>query len=173
MTRTVTLVSPTGDILEECPILEAHQSPGKLHRAFSAYVFSQDGSELLLQKRHDGKLFGGMWANTCCSHPFPGESAVDAGQRRVKEELGIDAELTEHGWFVYQADDARGMGSEHEQDILLKGAIDRDTPVNADPKEVADWKWINVAELQEDMKNHPDDYAPWFHLGLPKILSAQ
>lgn len=123
-----------------------------------------------MQKRHDGKLFGGMWANTCCSHPFPGESAVDAGQRRVREELGIVCTLTEQGWFIYQANDPRGIGSEHEQDILLKGTIDRDTAVNADPKEVADWKWISVAELQEDMKNNPDHYAPWFHLGLPKVL---
>lgn len=172
MTRTVTLVDPQGRTLEECNILEAHRSPGKLHRAFSAYVFSMDGSEILLQKRHDEKLFGGMWANTCCSHPFPGESAVDAGQRRVREELGIDAKLTEHGWFIYQADDARGIGSEHEQDILLTGKIDRATPVNADPKEVAEWKWISIAELQKDMQAHPENYAPWFHIGLPKILTA-
>ncbi len=173
MTRTVTLVDPQGTILEECPILEAHASPGKLHRAFSAYVFSQDGKEVLLQRRHDGKLFGGMWANTCCSHPFPGESAVDAGQRRVREELGLNVGLTEHGWFIYQADDARGIGSEHEQDILLKGSIDRKTPVNADPSEVAEWKWITITDLQKDMQEHPKNYAPWFHIGLPKILEAQ
>ena len=172
MSRTVTLVSPTGDILEECPILEAHATPGKLHRAFSAYLLSEDGTELLLQKRHEGKIFGGMWANTCCSHPFPGESAVDAGQRRIREELGINAQLQELGWFIYQADDPRGIGSEHEQDILLKGTIDRDTPVHADPKEVADWKWMKIAELQADMKKNMESYAPWFHQGLPLILAA-
>lgn len=172
MTRTVTLVDLQGTILEECPILEAHQSPGKLHRAFSAYVFSMDGKELLLQKRHDGKLFGGMWANTCCSHPFPGETALAAGERRVQEELGVEVKLTEHGWFVYQADDARGIGSEHEQDILLTGKIDRNTPVHADPKEVADWKWIAVDTLQKDMTENPSHYAPWFHIGLPKVLET-
>lgn len=171
MTRTVTLVDPTGKILEECPILEAHQTPGKLHRAFSAYLFSTDGTEILLQRRHEEKLFGGMWANTCCSHPFPGESAVDAGQRRIKEEMGIDAKLTEYGWFIYRADDARGIGSEHEQDILLTGNIDRATPVNADPKEVADWKWITVTELQKNMAENPESYAPWFRIGLPRVLA--
>jgi isopentenyl-diphosphate delta-isomerase len=171
MTRTVTLVDSQGSILEECPILEAHQTPGKLHRAFSAYLLSEDGTELLLQKRHEGKIFGGTWANTCCSHPFPGESAVDAGQRRIREELGIDAKLHELGWFIYQADDPRGIGSEHEQDILLKGSIDRATPVNADPKEVAEWKWMKIEELQVDMKKNMALYAPWFHQGLPLILA--
>jgi isopentenyl-diphosphate delta-isomerase len=74
--RTVTLVDELGDILGECPIREAHALPGKLHLAFSAYLFSEDKRELLIQKRHEGKLFGGMWANSCCSHPFAGESAL-------------------------------------------------------------------------------------------------
>lgn len=170
MTRSVTLVDTHGNALGECPILEAHASPGKLHSAFSAYVFSTNRDQLLLQRRDMHKLFGGMWANTCCSHPFENESAVDAGQRRVREELGITCELRNVGSLIYQANDPEHKGSEHELDVLLVGEIDPSTPVHADTKEVAEWKWMDVQKLQEDMTKHPEQYAPWFHLGLPRVL---
>jgi isopentenyl-diphosphate delta-isomerase len=170
MTRTVTLVDQLGIILGECPIQEAHALPGKLHLAFSAYLFSEDKSELLIQKRHEAKLFGGMWANSCCSHPFPGESAIDAGKRRVREELGVHVQLEEAGWFIYQAQDPRGLGVEYEQDVLLVGAIRRDTPIRVDPYEIAEWRWAKVDNLWDDMKVHQGSYAPWFHIGLSKVI---
>src|SRR3989442_1727599 len=114
MERTVTLVDASNQPLRECAMSEAHRSPGLLHRAFSAYVFSLDGSQLLLQRRHREKLFGSLWANSCCSHPFPGEEPVMAGQRRLREELGIECVLHEAGAFIYQAEDPAGRGAEHE-----------------------------------------------------------
>lgn len=172
MERTVTLVDKSDRPLEECPIGEAHRSPGKLHRAFSAYVFTPDRKQLLLQKRHAGKLFGGTWANTCCSHPFANEGAVAAGQRRLREELGIDCQLRQAGALVYQAEDPGGKGAEHEYDVLLVGAIHANTPIHADAAEVAAWKWMALDELRADMRRNPTAYAPWFHLGLDKLMTS-
>jgi isopentenyl-diphosphate delta-isomerase len=171
ITRTVTLVDQLGNILGECPIQEAHALPGKLHLAFSAYLFSEDKTELLIQKRHEGKLFGGMWANSCCSHPFSGEPAIDAGQRRVREELGVDVNLEEAGCFIYRAEDPRRLGVEHELDVLLAGAIRRDALNRVDPNEIADWRWAKVDDLWNDMKAHQESYAPWFHMGLSKVIT--
>lgn len=172
MKRTVTLVDEQNRPLGEAEIVAAHTGGGQLHRAISVYVFDPTKSKLLVQKRSREKmLFAGIWANTCCSHPFKDEPAVIAGMRRLKEEMGIDANLTEAGGFVYRAEDPAGQGTEHEYDILLTGSFDPNTAVNPDPKEVDEWKWVKVAELQADMKKSPDAYAPWLHLGLPKLLS--
>jgi isopentenyl-diphosphate delta-isomerase len=108
-----------------------------------------------------------FWANTCCSHPRVGETPIEAGRRRLKEELGIDCELTVGPAFVYRAEDPAGRGVEHEYDILLIGTSDA-TPT-PDPNEVAAWKWVEVMALRQDMGDNPDRYAPWLHLGLPRL----
>jgi isopentenyl-diphosphate delta-isomerase len=91
---------------------------------------------------------------------------VAAGQRRLREELGIACALHEAGALVYQAEDPGGRGAEHEYDVLLVGAVDPATPVHADRAEVAEWRWVNVEDLQKDLRRSPETYAPWFHLGL-------
>lgn len=169
MERTVTLVTHANIPLGECALTEAHRTPGRLHRAFSAYVFTRDGHQLLLQRRHFGKLFGGIWANTCCSHPFPNEDVVAAGERRLREELGIDCKLRSVGALVYQADDPEGKGAEHEYDVLLVGTVDANAPIHANTAEVADWKWMAVDPLRKDMELRPMAYAPWFHLGMAEL----
>lgn len=149
---------------------QAHASPGILHRAFSVYIFRKIGSEILIQRRSASKLFAGMWANSCCSHPREGEAIDEVAPRRLQEELGFTCPLTPVGSFTYQAEDPDGKGAEHEHVTIFRGDVNDDVTVTPDPGEVAEWKWANVSDLQRNMKEHPDLYAPWFHIGLEKIL---
>lgn len=171
--RTVTLTDAKGAVLGEAEIVDAHTGKGKLHLAFSVYIFSLDGKKFLMQKRAKEKmLFAGFWANTCCSHPFTNETPEQAGERRLKEELGIECRLKKGTSFVYRAEDPNGKGVEHEHVTLLLGTYDEENPITPDPKEVEEWKWIELGALKKDMMEHPDSYAPWFHLGLEKVLPA-
>lgn len=149
---------------------EAHASPGKLHRAFSIYIFRKKREELLIQRRSGKKpLWSGIWANSCCSHPRENETILDAAHRRLHEELGFDCALNEAGIFVYRADDPGGHGSEHEHVTIFRGDVGGDVTVKSNPDEVGEWKWIDLQELKNDMQNNPDRYAPWFHEGLKQI----
>ncbi len=169
MSRTVTLTDTEGKAIGEADILEAHAVPGMLHRAFSVYVFRNDRTELLIQQRSVKKmLWPGIWANTCCSHPFENEEPVKAGQRRLEEELSCVCALKEEGTFVYQALDPQNRGAEHEFVTLLVG--DKDLQPLANPDEVSDCRWVRVDELLKDMEKHEEKYAPWFHLGLKQLL---
>lgn len=150
---------------------EAHASPGLLHRAFSAYVFRKEGEEILIQRRSEKKpLWAMIWANTCCSHPREGEEIVDIAPRRLMEEFGFTCKLTPIDSFVYQAEDPGGNGAEHEHVTILRGDV-REIKPNSNLDEVAEWKWVTVEELQKDMNENPDFYAPWFHIGLKKIIN--
>ncbi|MSR87425.1 isopentenyl-diphosphate Delta-isomerase [Candidatus Peribacteria bacterium] len=150
---------------------EAHAFPaGKLHRAFSTYVFRKAGTEILIQRRSGFKLFAGLWANSCCSHPREGEEIETVAPRRLQEELGFTCALKSVGGFVYQAQDPAGRGAENEHVTVFRGDIDDDVTVTADPHEVDEWKWMEVKDLQADMKKRPASYAPWFHRGLPLAI---
>lgn len=171
MRRTVTLVTESGTPLGEADLLDAHTGTGKLHRAFSVYVFREDKKQILIQRRSKKKMLWPLvWANTCCSHPFAGEGAEEAGERRLGEELGFTCKLRPFADFVYRAEDPSGKGVEHEYVTILLGSCDAPA-VQPNPDEVDAFRWIDVTQLQEDMKQHPDWYAPWFHLGLEKILA--
>lgn len=173
MSRTVTLVDERNVQIGTAELIDAHTGEGKLHRAFSVYVFRNDGQEFLMQRRSANKmLWAGIWANTCCSHPFENESAVQAGTRRLQEELGFSCALTEGPSFVYRAIDPSGKGVEWEHVTTLMGDVD-DIAVNADPNEVAEWRWMKVETLEADMKAHPDVYAPWFHQGLSLVRATR
>ncbi|HJZ94450.1 MAG TPA: isopentenyl-diphosphate Delta-isomerase [Gemmataceae bacterium] len=171
LSRQVILCDVTGCPTGTAELVAAHTGAGHLHLAFSVYVFSPDRRSLLIQQRsRDKRLWPLVWANTCCSHPRAGEVPVAAGRRRLREEMGIDCELTPGPAFVYRAEDPAGRGIEHEYDVILIGTYAGDpTP---DPSEVADWEWVSVADLRRDMQQRPERYAPWLHLGLPKVLSA-
>jgi isopentenyl-diphosphate delta-isomerase len=168
-TRNVILCDATGRPTGTADIHAAHSGEGMLHLAFSVYIFSPDGERLLIHPRsREKRLWPLAWANTCCSHPREGESPIEAGQRRLREEMGISCNLTLGPSFVYRAEDPTGRGVEHEFDIILIGTT-TDEPMS-DPAEVGDWKWVEVDSLQSDMRERPDLYAPWLHLGLPKVL---
>src|SRR5262249_52352104 len=117
----------------------------------------------------DKMLWPLVWANTCCSHPRAGETPVEAGRRRLWEEMRLDCELVPGPGFVYRAEDPAGRGVEHEYDILLVGTCTEDP--RPDPDEVADWAWVELEALERDVRARPEHYAPWFHLGLPKVLA--
>ncbi len=111
-----------------------------------------------------------IWANTCCSHPFENESAIAAGERRLSEELGFSTTLSEGPSFVYRALDPNGRGVEHEHVTILTGTAEEQSQLNPDPNEVAEAKWMTVKELQSAMQKAPESFAPWFHLGLKKLI---
>lgn len=147
--------------------IKAHQA-GKLHRAFSVFIFNAKG-QMLIQKRAKAKYHsGGLWSNACCSHPNPGESTEAAAHRRLKEELGFDCPLMELYHFVYRANLDNGL-SEHEYDHVLVGTSDIDP--KADPAEVEDWKWIDRISLREDMKHNPSNYTYWLRASLGDVLA--
>ena len=152
---------------------QAHTSPGKLHRAFSVYVFRSGGTEMLIQKRHPHKLWGGIWANSCCSHPREGEEIAEVAHRRLKEELGFVCTLLPSGSFVYRAEDPAGKGAEYEHVTIFRGDVPTNVSVQPDPTEIAEWKWIAIDQLVKDMKTHSDFYAPWFHIGLEKLRISE
>jgi isopentenyl-diphosphate Delta-isomerase len=167
--RHVIVCDETGRPTGTAEIIAAHTGAGKLHLAFSVYVFSPDRRSLLIQQRSGEKLLWPLiWANTCCSHPREGEDFIVAAQRRLREEMGLTCDLSRGPEFVYRAVDQQGRGVEHEFDVILLGTHYAN-PV-PDPAEVADWKWADLGELQRDMRDRPDMYAPWFHLGLPRAL---
>lgn len=152
---------------------EAHRGTGVLHRAFSVFVFRHNGTELLIQKRSKEKpLFPLIWANSCCSHLREGEEIVTAGEQRLREELGFACPLTKGHSFVYRAEDPDKRGTEYEYDTLLVGHLTNDPPLSPDPKEVADWKWVTLTKLRDDMGHDPKQFAPWFILGLAMVLRS-
>lgn len=140
--------------------MEAHEK-AVLHRAFSVFIFNDLG-ELMLQQRAAHKYHSPLlWTNTCCSHQRQGESNIEAGKRRLQEEMGFDVDLDEKFHFVYKAEFDNGL-TEHELDHVLVGYYNGEPTIN--PEEVASWKWIDMEVLQQDMKDHPQDYTAWFKI---------
>jgi isopentenyl-diphosphate delta-isomerase len=143
-----------------------HEGDGVLHRAFSVYLFDVRGW-LLLQKRSERKrLWPGHWANSCCSHPRWGEETLDAAQRRVTEELGVEAALERIFSFRYHAqfDD---RGAEHELCHVLIGNCA--AAVHPDPHEVADWTFVPPERLDTELASRPEQYAPWLPIAWRKL----
>lgn len=140
--------------------LAAHQE-GRLHRAISVFIFNSQG-ELLLQRRAEGKYHSsGLWTNTCCSHPRPGEETADAASRRLKEEMGISAPLEKLYAFIYKAPVGNEL-CEHEYDHVFFGKSD--AVPQPDPAEAMEWKWAAVADIAAEMDASPSSYTIWFQL---------
>lgn len=139
--------------------LRAHIGGGRLHRAFSIYVFDSAG-RLMLQRRASGKYhFAGLWSNTCCGHPRFGETVLEAGHRRLPEEMGFDAPLRQAFAFAYSAsDEATGL-TEREIDHVLIGSYDCDPCPAA--REVSGWRWVEQRDLLRELELQPDAFTPW------------
>ena len=147
--------------------MEAHER-GILHRAFSVFVIN-DKNELLLQQRAFSKYHsGGLWTNTCCSHPRNGEENLDAAHRRLQEEMGFDCELSKLLDFVYRAELDKGL-TEHEFDHVFVGKWDGMPQINTE--EVASYKWMDVDAVEQDIDSHPDKYTEWFKIIYQKFLN--
>lgn len=170
ISRTVTLIDESGNAVGTADLLDAHTGEGKLHLAISVYIMNPERTSMLIQRRSSQKMLWPLFlANAACSHPLEGETPIEAGERRILEELGLRTSLKECGVLLYRAEDP-GRGVEHEYDILLIGTADELTPLHPDPAEVAETRWVVITELTRDMKDHPEKYAPWFHLGFPKVF---
>lgn len=115
-------------------------------------------------------LFPLFWANTCCSHPRPGEVLPYAAERRLSEEIGFTCPLRECGSFVYRAQDSEGRGAEYEHDIVLTGSMRQEIELRPDPREVADWRWISISGLRKELEMFPQLYAPWLAQSLAIAL---
>ena len=166
MQEHVILVDNAGREIGTEEKLKAHRE-GKLHRAFSIFIFNTLG-ELLLQKRSKTKYHsGGLWTNTCCSHPRLGESHYCAARRRLNEEMGFDCELTELFSFIYHTELENDL-FEHELDHVFVGRYD-DQPV-PNPDEVDDWKWMDIEELRREIEENRDHFTYWFKLILDRVL---
>lgn len=153
----VILVNDHDEVLGSMEKLEAHRT-GVLHRAFSIFLWDDRG-RLLLQRRALGKYHSaGLWTNTCCSHPRPGEGAAAAAHRRLQEEMGIVCELEHRFSFIYKARLDNGL-IEHEFDHVFFGRSAA-TPA-PDPMEVCDWRYVDIATLDEEMRSAPERFTVW------------
>ena len=167
----VELVDDTGHALGEATVAAAHQPPGRLHRAFSVLLVDPAGRVLLQQRAAVKTRFPLRWANACCGHPAPGESLVEAANRRLGEELGTGpADLTEVGVYVYYAEDPATGRVEFEYDHVLRADVSADLRTVPDPDEVAELRWVDPTELEAHLDADPRAYAPWLGGVLNRLL---
>ncbi|NJB82654.1 isopentenyl-diphosphate Delta-isomerase [Wenyingzhuangia aestuarii] len=154
----VILVNEQDEPIGTMEKIEAHEK-ALLHRAFSVFVFN-DAGELMLQQRAADKYHSPLlWTNTCCSHQKVGETNIQAGKRRLQEEMGFTTELKDVCSFIYKAPFDNGL-TEHEFDHVLTG-IYNDEP-NLNPDEAEAYKWISLEDVKKDMETNPEKYTAWF-----------
>ncbi|WP_346237576.1 isopentenyl-diphosphate Delta-isomerase [Niabella insulamsoli] len=161
----VVLVDERDEALGTMEKMEAHEK-ALLHRAFSVLLFNEQNEWLLQRRALDKYHCGGLWTNTCCSHPYPDENTKDAAVRRLQEEMGISCRLEKAFDFIYKASFDNGL-TEHEFDHVFIGNFSGDPQINT--QEVADWKYISSEDLKKDMATHPEDYTPWFKIIIDKM----
>jgi len=160
----VILVNEKDEVLGTMEKLEAHEK-GLLHRAFSIFVFNSN-NELLIHQRAFGKYHSeGLWTNTCCSHPAPGETVIEAAHRRIQEEMGFDCEMHNAFHFVYRAELDNNL-IEFELDHVVIGHSEQNPILN--PEEAIDFKWVGLTDLLKDLQTNPQQYTFWFKTILQK-----
>lgn len=171
-TEYVILVDENDQAIGQEEKIAAHEKALR-HRAFSVFICRehQGQIEVLLQKRADEKYHcGGLWTNTCCGHPRPEESIIEAGQRRLQEEMGISAKLKEVGVFQYIAPFDNGL-TENEIDHVLTGELSNST-ITLNPEEASDYRWITTTELQNEIAKKPTRFTPWLGKALAVLLPS-
>ena len=156
----------------DCPVgteekLRAHQDGGRLHRAFSVFIYDRAGRMLLQRRAAEKYHFAGLWSNACCSHPRPSETTLEAARRRLREELGIETDLREALSYTYHALDPESGLHEHEFVHVLTGKYDGE--FNPDENEVAESRWMEERELKRETSSHPEHFTPWFLAALPLL----
>jgi isopentenyl-diphosphate delta-isomerase len=162
----VILVDKNDNQIGLMPKMEAHKK-AVLHRAFSVFIFN-DKKELLLQQRASHKYHSpNLWTNTCCSHQRQGENNIQAGKRRLQEEMGITCDLEEKFYFIYKAPFDNGL-TEHELDHVLIGYSNKNPVINS--KEVGDFKWMTIDSIKNDIFENPNDYTEWFKIIFKEYL---
>ncbi|MBC7744667.1 MAG: isopentenyl-diphosphate Delta-isomerase [Flavobacterium sp.] len=166
MNDLLILVDENDNEVGEMDKLEVHLT-STLHRAFSIFIFNSK-RELLLQQRAESKYHsGGLWSNTCCSHPCKGEKTFDTINRRLKEEMGIKCKIGFKFSFIYKTLFDNGL-SEHELDHVYFG-LSNDIP-KPNPLEVQNYKYITLADLENDLIINPTNYTSWLTICLPDVI---
>ena len=166
MMEKITLVDLNDNVIGYEEKLKVHQE-ALLHRAFSIFIFNSQG-QLLIQQRNINKYHsGGLWANSCCSHQRENEKLNEAIHRRLKEEMGFDCDLKEIFTFSYKTFYNNGL-TEYELDHVFIGFYDG--AVNQNPEEAQAIKWINYAQLSDEVNSNPEKFAYWFKEALPKVI---
>mgnify|MGYP000379919620 FL=1 len=161
----VILVNENNEQIGTMPKMEAHEK-ALLHRAFSVFI-ANDNGDIMLQQRAASKYHSPLlWTNTCCSHQRVGESNIEAGKRRLQEEMGFQTELKELFSFIYKAPFDNGL-TEHEYDHVMLGSYNAEPNINID--EVEAWKWMSPEAVKEDISKNPNAYTAWFKIIFDKF----
>ncbi len=168
----VILVNEQDDALGQAEKITAHQQ-AQCHRAFSVFILRKQNNldEILIHQRHPEKYHcGGLWTNTCCGHPRPGEETKTAAERRLEEEMGIKAKLNYIDKFHYIAKFDNGL-TENEVDHVFYGYINQmDFKVN--PDEISDYKWVTISTVLQDLKSNPQAFTPWLKQALQLLIDS-
>lgn len=163
----VILVNDKDEAIGSMEKMEAHEK-GVLHRAFSVFVFDTH-DRMLLQRRAMSKYHsGGLWTNTCCSHPREGETTEEAAHRRLQEEMGFDCPLEARFHFIYKAELDKGL-TEHELDHVFTGIHEGEIHLNS--VEVMEYRYISMADLEVELAEDASQYTEWFKIALPELRS--
>jgi isopentenyl-diphosphate delta-isomerase len=165
MAEEVILVDELDNPIGTMEKMEAHEK-AILHRAFSVFIFNSKG-EMLLQQRAINKYHsGGLWTNSCCSHPKPNEKTIAAATRRLKEEMGFETDIEKVFDFIYKAPFSNGL-TEHEFDHVFIGLYNGTITPNKD--EVASYEYISLENIEQQLINEPSKYTEWFKIAFPKV----
>ena len=168
----VVLVDKNDKKIGLMPKMEAHEK-AILHRAFSVFIFNKNGDLMLQQRAADKYHSPLLWTNTCCSHQRDGESNLEAGKRRLNEEMGFTTDLKEVFSFVYKAPFDNGL-TEHELDHVMIGYFNEKPSINKE--EVASYKWMSLEDVKTDIERNPLLYTEWFkiifHESYEKLTNA-
>lgn len=165
MEELVILVDENDNQIGVMEKMQAHIE-AKLHRAFSVFIFNKSG-QLMLQQRAMSKYHSpGLWTNTCCSHPRPGEETITAAHRRMQEEMGFDCEFREAFGFVYKAPFSNNL-TEHEYDHVFIGVSDQLPEINKE--EVEAWRMADLASIRKEMLQNPDNFTVWFRIAFDQV----
>ncbi|PSQ97633.1 MAG: isopentenyl-diphosphate Delta-isomerase [Bacteroidetes bacterium SW_9_63_38] len=168
MSTRVVLVNEDGQPTGTTEKLRAH-TEGRRHRALSVFVFDTEGRLLLQQRTPEKYHSGGLWSNTCCSHPRPDELPEEAARRRLREEMGFACSLTPLFHFTYHASVGDGL-VEYEYDHVFVGRVTT-ADIRPDPTEVADWAWTAPTALRANLQAAPHQYTVWFRRLLGPVLA--
>ena len=165
MEEKVILVNQDDEPVGLMPKMEAHEK-AVLHRAFSVFIMNDRGETMLQQRAADKYHSPLLWTNTCCSHQRDGETNIQAGKRRLNEEMGFEAELEELFSFIYKAPFDNGL-TEHELDHVMMGYYNGEPKINKE--EVEAWKWMTPEAIKEDISKEPNNYTEWFKIIFDKF----
>ena len=163
--ENVILVNEKDEPIGLMPKMEAHEK-AVLHRAFSVFVLNSKNEIMLQQRAHHKYHSPLLWTNTCCSHQREGETNIQAGSRRLFEEMGFQTELKELFHFIYKAPFDNGL-TDHELDHVMIGYYNDAPHINTE--EVEDWKWMPIEAVKNDMQHNPDVYTIWFKIIFDKF----